>query len=188
MVAGDSGRMAGKALLPEAFDEREAQILDLYKYYEEVGNSAKSQMTSTATWLLAVISGLFSYTINQGFGWPLCLKDSEAAYLAGLLGVVVCVLNLFMIDEFWRHTKRNWWRATRCKYELPELHRLVTGRSELGPPPAKDERDFQPEGTRVASIFTFYRIFTFGFLVLMLIALAVHFFSSAGSCPLNQGN
>ena len=149
---------------------------------KELGNTAKTQMTSTATWMLALVSGLLSYTVNQAFGWPLCLKNSEAAYLAGSIGVVVCALNLFMIDEFWQHTKRNWWRATRCKYELPSLHHLVTGRPELGPPPPGDERDFKPEG-RVAGIFALYRIFTLGFLTLLLATLGVHFFSALRSCP-----
>lgn len=180
MSAGNDPTVT-EQLLPKPFDERERQLVELWRYFEGVGNSAKTQMTATATWLLAFASGTLSYTLGQGFGWPPCLRQAEPAYVAGGLGIALCVLTLFMIREFWRHTQRNWWRATRCKNAVPALHQLVTPSGGAPRAMAADPERFRPDG-RVASIFALYSLLALAFLLLLAAAIAAHWLAALPSC------
>ena len=174
-----------QASLDTPFSPAEQQLVDLWKYFEGIGNNAKIQMTTTINWMLTFASGLFSYIIAYTFisktsnGTEWCLHDSQVAYAGGILGVFICVLALVMIEEFRKHTFRNWWRATRCKNEVPRLHFLVTGTTSVEP--LGSLQGFNPQGQRVASIFALYKAVSAGFLLLMLAAIVVHAINQSNS-------
>src|SRR4051812_28078061 len=102
-----------ESIISKDFDPRQKTILDLYKYYEGVGNNAKTQMASTIAWILAIVSSTLSYALSQIVGSSLCVNRSASALLVCVVGIAVCLMSLYVIQEFWLHTRRNWWRATR---------------------------------------------------------------------------
>jgi len=172
-----------QALVDKEFSVAERELVDLWKYFEGVGNSAKDQMASTVNWMLTFSGGLFSYILGYTFFqkansehivW--CLHDSQVAYTAGLLGISLCILTTITIYQFRQHTYRNWWRATRCKNKVSRLHFLVTGETEIKP--LGKLEGFKPEGKRVAWIFSAYFLVNFAFLGLMVLAIVVHAFAN----------
>jgi hypothetical protein len=103
------------------------RLIDLYKYYEGVGATARGQMVTSANWFLTLAIALLVFVSQSGFRattWTdVCREPTPLALLAGL---VVCGVAYVVVGEFYDHVNRNWMRATRCKYLVPDLHVLVS--------------------------------------------------------------
>ena len=155
--------------LSKPFDQE--RLIDLWKYFEGAGNSAKAQMTSMATWLLTIAGGVLSYVVaNTLEPTEFCTKNGETAILGALLGLAIGTINLVMIAEFEKHTLRNWARATVCKKAIPPLNRIVE--SSLS-----DEEQAISEmarRSRVRSIFPAYQLITLGMMVITIAPALAH--------------
>ena len=164
---------------PFGSDGTEKEYVDLWKYFEGIGNNAKSQMITAVNIMLTLASGLLSYIIANTFiqkatndttVW--CLHDQQVAYAGAILGICLGVLTLGLVYEYRNHAYRNWWRATRCKNEVSRLHFLVTDKIKIEP--LGKMEDFKPSGQRVAFVFTLYFVLGALFLLLMLATILTH--------------
>jgi hypothetical protein len=192
-AATDGDRRRGRKTLEEAmssiaetgatpdlnkpFDQK--QLIELWRYFEGAGNSAKAQMTSMATWLLTIAGGVLSYVVANSLELPaLCTKSAETAILGALLGLAIGTINLVMISEFEKHTIRNWARATVCKKALPPLNHIVESSF------TDTERAISEEArrSRVQSIFPAYRIITLGMMAITIVPALAHFVPAFPKC------
>ncbi|MEQ1951247.1 hypothetical protein [Mesorhizobium sp. CN2-181] len=165
-------------LLEAPFRPEEQQLVELWKHFETVGDNAKEQTTKMVSWMLTFAGGILSYVFGFTFfrdkGSIFCLHDPAIAYAGSLTGAVICGLTIAMIREFKYHTYRNWWRATQCKNNVPRLHLLVTGSQHIAP--LGPQETFEPEDSRVASIFRLFYVVSGGFLAFHMAVFAMHWF------------
>lgn len=163
--------------LNKAFDQE--RLIDLWKYFEGAGNSAKAQMTSMATWLLTIAGGVLSYVVANALQpSELCTKNAETAILGALLGLAIGIVNLVMIAEFEKHTLRNWARATACKKAIPPLNRIVESSF------SDEERAISEVArrSRVRSIFPAYQLITLGMMAITIAPALAHLVGAFPKC------
>src|SRR5688500_9563114 len=68
------------------------KLAELWRYFEGIGNNARNQMISTAGWFLVIATGILSYVGKLALSRQPSPPDSYwSAYVAGVLGVVVCI-------------------------------------------------------------------------------------------------
>ena len=178
---------SNESLINKTFSKEKEQLVELWQYFETIGNNAKEQTTKMVSWMLAFAGGILSYvfgfTFFQEDGSKFCLHDPGIAYAGSLTGIVICGLTMVMIGEFENHTRRNWWRATACKNSVPRLHLLVTGSQHVEPLGPMEK--FRPTDSRVALIFWLYYLVSAGFLTFHLIVFAMHWFGIQ-QCPASE--
>src|SRR3954447_25096437 len=101
------------------------KLVDLSKYYEGVGIQARAQMMTAVNWLLTFAIGLLVYSVRETLElrtvWVVCTKSSEQGIVVAVVGVALSILSYATINHFEAHVYRNWLRATRCKYLVPDL-------------------------------------------------------------------
>jgi hypothetical protein len=164
-------------------------LIDLYKYYEGVGNQARGQMVVTVNWLLSFAIGVLVYSAQNAIeitaGRDICRTNDGLAVIAPIAGLGLCLLALVTIREFREHVMRNWMRANRCKILVDDLYRLVSGapvapsdKTEW-PATLKSSTVFQKHErlgetrSRVSAIFDLYRRFSLVLVALFAVALVL---------------
>jgi hypothetical protein len=178
------------------YDTDKDKLIDLYKYYEGVGNQARGQMVVTVNWLLSFAIGVLVYSAKNAIeittDRDICRTDDALAVIAPIAGLGLCFLALVTIREFRGHVMRNWMRATRCKILVDDLYRLVSGASVVPsdktewPETLKSSRAFDKHErlgetrSRVSAIFDLYR--GFSLVLVALFAVALVLFSGIEGC------
>jgi hypothetical protein len=100
------------------------KAIDLWQYFESVGFAARNQMITTAGWFLVIAIAALSYAGESLLSGSETFENLVQLLIAGIGGICVCLLNLYLINEFKKHTERNWRRATRFKRLVPGLFEL----------------------------------------------------------------
>jgi hypothetical protein len=178
------------------YEPAAATLIDLYKYYEGVGNQARGQMVVTVNWLLSFAIGVLVYSAQNAVeitaDRDICRTNDALAVIAPIAGLGLCFLALVTIREFRGHVMRNWMRANRCKILVDDLYRLVSGASAAPsdktkwPPSLESSKAFdkherlEETRSRVSAIFDLYR--RFSLVLVALFAVALVLFSGIKAC------
>jgi hypothetical protein len=87
---------------------KESDLIDLWKYFEEQGNTVKGRMLNIVTLLLALATGLLGFAFKElkvldGFA-----DRAWVGVALSVLGLATCGYAAFLIKEFGNHMKRHW--------------------------------------------------------------------------------
>lgn len=145
-------------------------LLDLWKYEEDQGNTVKGRMLSIVTWLLALAAGVLGFTLKElGI---IEGKQDNALIAIGLsvLGLAICIYSAFLIDEFGNHMKRHWGSADWLRARIDGLDDIKRAGGQDFPGLA--EKQLPQICQRIAVIVT---VFAIAFVLVFLLSMVIYF-------------
>lgn len=102
-------------------------LLDLWKYEEDQGNTVKGRMLTIVTWLLALATGVLGFTVKELGIIDGKSDKAEIAVGLSLLGVSICGYAWFLVREFGNHMKRHWESADYLRARIKGLEEIKKG-------------------------------------------------------------
>ena len=107
------------------------QTFTAFKFYEEAAEKAKAHAWSQTTWLLAINTGLFAFSVNfyaQHRNLPGFLLIE---FITAGVGVVLCAFLLYLLDELGGHISHYWTTSNKLAAENPPLVGFISAKDAL---------------------------------------------------------
>jgi hypothetical protein len=99
-------------------------LLDLWKFEEDQGNTVKGRMLTIVTWLLALATGVLGFTVKE-LGILSGKSDmAEIAIGLSVLGLGICGYAWFLVREFGNHMRRHWESADFLRARIKGLDEI----------------------------------------------------------------
>lgn len=99
-------------------------LLDLWKFEEDQGNTVKGRMLTIVTWLLALATGVLGFTVKELGILEGKAEKAKIAVLLSILGLAICSYAWFLIREFGNHMKRHWQSADYLRSRIDGLDEI----------------------------------------------------------------
>jgi hypothetical protein len=96
-------------------------LLDLFRFYEDDAERAKSHAWAQSTWSLALNAALLAFSINLYVEHPTIRGFLLLEAFAAAAGLVLCWYALFVLRELGEHIQGYWTAANRIAGDIPLL-------------------------------------------------------------------